>query len=61
MGSDLAAPAEPQTLMGLKCRSQCNGQAASRHFAGGLSGTDTRLETMTKRAKKRSNTVPRTA
>src|SRR5437899_12917959 len=36
MGSYLAAPAEPETLIGLKRLSQCNGQASSGPFAGGV-------------------------
>src|ERR1700730_3102706 len=36
MGSHLAAPAEPETLIGLKRLSQCNGQASSGPFAGGV-------------------------
>src|SRR6266446_4562368 len=36
MGGYLAAPAQPETLIGLKRLSQCNGQASSGPFAGGV-------------------------
>src|SRR6266849_1204447 len=36
MGSYLTAPAEPETLIGLKRLSQCNSQASSGPFAGGV-------------------------
>src|SRR5258708_3315429 len=36
MGSYPAAPAEPETLIGLKRLSQCNGQSSSGPFAGGV-------------------------
>src|SRR5436305_7367375 len=36
LGSHLAAPTKPETLIGLKCLSQCNGQAARGSFARGI-------------------------
>ena len=36
LGSYLAAPTEPETLIGLKCLSQCNGQAPRGSFARGI-------------------------
>src|SRR5205823_4820000 len=50
LGSYLAAPTEPETLIGLKCFSQCNGQPPAVPLPAAL-GTDTRLETTTSRGK----------
>ena len=36
LGSYLAAPTEPEALIGLKCLSQCNGQAARGSFVRGI-------------------------
>ena len=64
LGRYLAAPTEPETLIGLKCLSQCNGQAPRGSFARGIGNrypvrNDDEFE-----AKKRSKTallVQRTA
>jgi hypothetical protein len=57
MGSYLAAPAEPETLIGLKRLSQCNGQASSGPFAGGVGNRYAIRNNDEARQKKRSKTV----